>query len=76
MDGIPPATQPAGTKIRLVAHCQQERAHGFPVRRRETTLDVADRRLRDARAARESTLAQPLLLATLSDQTSWGRHDI
>lgn len=62
-------------QLGLAAHRQQERPHGLPGRRRQTTLDPADGGLRGSRATGKRTLTDTEPVALLKDQIS-SLHDI
>jgi hypothetical protein len=70
MDGIPSAAQAVCLQLGLIAQCQGESAHGFPVRRCQATLNSTDGGLRRSGAPRKDTLAEAELLAMLADQCS------
>jgi hypothetical protein len=67
MDGIPTASQPACAQFGVIPHRQQERAYRLPVRRGDATLDAADGRLRQPRAAGERPLTETELFSVLAN---------
>ena|ERR1700686_3035224 len=67
MQGIPPAAQPARMQLGLVAHRQQQRAHGLPIRCCLPSLDARDSRLRHASTASKRALTETETTAMLAD---------
>lgn len=74
MERIPPALQPTRLQLRRVAHGEQERLHGLPGRRGQSSLDATHRSLRRTGPKRERALAEAVPTAKVLDQRA-GRTD-